>query len=775
MIRKSRTTCIFLKQITVLAGVFFLSVSLSGQNITDLSVINNKSADRVGLLNTGTTPAIQDSVFLHPERVRYDHRCFQLEGKDTFIFSGTFHYFRVPQPLWADRFRKLKEAGFNCVETYIPWNWHERTMPRSVDDESQIDLRGLDDFLKMAEEFGLYVILRPGPYICAEWSGGGFPQWIMRKKPAKIAFETWLQSNDPEFMRWNEHWYRAVCRVVAPHQLTNRPVGSTGVILFQVENEFNRVRWFTKETKKDYLEKLTLIARKYKIEVPIITCWTDESRNVENGVLNGVVDMLNSYPRWQIERALGGQVDLYMKTQSGKPLISGELQGGWCCELGWQLSWNQDGLPPVQTQNITLYTLQRGFSALNFYMAVGGTNFDDWAARQQITSYDYAAAIGESGATNERYRRFCGLTAFVHEHGVNIARADLKPLDYSSTDPAVKMAMRQAKNGDRYYFIRTEEHSRQHFGTITTADWAIDFALEPFGSMVYYLPVGSSQGKWYPELPEPQAHAIKTVNEPVKLNKLGEWTDEIPIRWTKLKKGETVDERGIYDRHFIYYKAFVFEGCTLEIGRIGNKVVNNSAADTILVSINGKLMPISSETMESVCYHIPGDSLNGGKVEVVMLYESRGLHHHTNASVEKFWQIGPVYVRSKGIDVPLHYAYVEKERGLRYSSEDSSIPTVQSLINKEQQESLLKWYQYSFELPDKEQVVPYFFRLEQQGNGFIYINGHCIGRCWEQGPQREYYIPECWLHTDKPNVIAVCLRPTAQGACINAVDVSFLR
>ena len=105
-----------------------LSINLFGQNITDLSVIEDKSADRVDLLNIGTTPAIQDSVFLHPERIRYDHRCFQLEGKDTFIFSGTFHYFRVPQPLWADRFRKLKKAGFNCVETYIPWNWHERTM-----------------------------------------------------------------------------------------------------------------------------------------------------------------------------------------------------------------------------------------------------------------------------------------------------------------------------------------------------------------------------------------------------------------------------------------------------------------------------------------------------------------------------------------------------------------------------------------------------------------------------------------------------------------------
>ena len=426
------------------------TVVASAQNMTDLAVMNDKSADRQ-VLNIGTNPPVADTVFLHPDRVRYDHRCFQIEGKDVFIFSGSFHYFRVPRPLWADRFRKLKAAGFNCVETYVPWNWHERNMPRSVRDDSQIDLGDLEAFLQMAEDFGLYVILRPGPYICAEWSGGGFPQWLMRKKPEETAYKVWLQSDDPEFMRWNEHWYRAVCRVAAPYQLTEKPVGGKGIILFQVENEFNRVNWFPKEAKRGYLEQLAGIARKYGIEVPVITCWTDESRNVGEGVLNGVVDMVNSYPRWQVEKNFGRLVNLQMKTQPGKPLVSGELQGGWCCELGWPLSWDQDGLPPVQTQNLTLYALERGFGALNFYMVVGGTNFDDWAARQQITSYDYAAAIGEGGMTNERYRRFRGLSAFIREHGTRIARADLDYVPYTSTDTDVKLAVRTTPDGDRYF------------------------------------------------------------------------------------------------------------------------------------------------------------------------------------------------------------------------------------------------------------------------------------------------------------------------------------
>lgn len=753
---------------TILFSLTLCALTAQAQNITDLSVMNSK--DKTGQMwNIGTSPAIADSVFLHPDRVRYDHRCFQIEGRDVFIFSGTFHYFRVPKPLWADRFAKLKAAGFNCVETYVPWNWHERTMPSSPDDYSKVDMSELDDFLNMAEDYGFYIILRPGPYICAEWSGGGFPQWIMRKRPAKTTSDVWLQSNDPEFVRWSEHWYKAVCRTAKPHQITAKAPESKGIILFQVENEYNRVKWFPHEEKKAYLESLANIARHNGIEVPLITCWTDESRNVSHGALNGVIDMVNSYPRWQIENNFGRLVDLQMQTQPGKPLISGELQGGWCCELGWQLSWNQDGLPPVQTQNITLYALQRGFSALNFYMAAGGTNFDDWAARQQVTSYDYAAAIGEDGSTNDRYRRFCGLGPFLKEHGARIARADLVSLDYTSTDPTVKLALRVASNGDRYYFVRTEERSRQHFGTLRTADNVqIDFAIEPFGSMVYYLPDGGGKGEWFPKLPEPQVKIVETRHD-MNLKKIEEWNDKLPKKWITLNNGQSVDDHGVYDRHFIYFKTKAKAGRTLEIGRIGRGVVNKSMADTVLVSVNGRLVPIASETGEAASYRLPGDSLSGRSVDVLMLFESKGLHHHTNLAVEKYWHNGPYYVRCNGKDLPLQYACTEKETGERLSKlADESVKA--SFANTKNH--MLKWYKYTFDTPAGD-VSTLHLRLEQCGNGFIYVNGHCIGRCWEQGPQREYYIPECWLNKNKPNVVVISLRPTAQGVAVNNISLKY--
>jgi hypothetical protein len=125
--------------------------------------------------------------FAHPDRIHYDGHCLTIDGKDVFLFSGSFHYFRCPKELWPERFQTIKNAGFNCVETYAAWNWSEREMPASVEDLSKIDVHDLDDWLTMAEQFGFYVIVRPGPYICAEWDGGGYPQWLVAEKLGLVA------------------------------------------------------------------------------------------------------------------------------------------------------------------------------------------------------------------------------------------------------------------------------------------------------------------------------------------------------------------------------------------------------------------------------------------------------------------------------------------------------------------------------------------------------------------------------------------------------------
>ena len=743
------------KTITTMMLVALTSV-LAAQNMTDLAVMNDRSAGNRVLQSEVST--VDNSVFLHPNRIRFDDRCLQIEGKDVFVLSGTFHYFRTPQPLWRDRLQKLKTGGFNCVETYVPWNWHERQMPASPDDYSKLDMQPLDDFLRMCEDVGLYVIIRPGPYICAEWSGGGFPQWLMQKRPEKTRYEVWLQSNDPVFMQWNEHWYKAVCKVVTKHQIQKRPKGKTGVILFQVENEFNRIKWFPKEAKKDYLEKLTTIARHERIEIPIITCWTSEARNVDKGVLNGVVDMVNSYPRWQIEKGFGRLINQQLKSQPGKPLISGELQGGWYSDIGGRLSKDLDGVAPVQTQNILLYALQRGFGAVNFYMAAGGTNFDDWAARGVTTTYDCYAAIGEDGTTNERYDRIRALAPMLKEHGTRIAHACESYPQYETTDTLVLLALRQTADGNRYYFVRTEDHEHAHKGIIHTDGLTIDFDLEPFGSMIYYVKKGQQQGEW---LTKPFV-AVKHDDRKVVITPTRHRivADVLPYAWKALSGGETVDGQGIYGRHPIYYKVRAKGGSLIQVARVGKNVMNRSDADEITATANGRWLTAERQDSEYIYFRVPA---NGGReVDVVMLYEDKGLHHHTNLQVEQHWGVGTYSVKVDGEELPISYAYTEADRGIRLSKDgtDTLIGTVSKL---------LQWHIYTLPAQRHDGKARYV-QLEGIGNGFVYLNGHAIGRNWLVGPQRDYYLPECWLRTDRDNYVVVSEHPQRQYPSLCVAD-----
>jgi len=261
-------------------------------------------------------------------RIHYDSQCYTLDGKDTFIFSGAFHYFRCPKPLWPQRFEKMKEAGLNCVETYVAWNWHEQTPPASVDDFSQMDMTDLNDWLDMAiNRFGFYVIVRPGPYICAEWDGGGYPQWLLTKKPAD-AKTPWFRSDDPAYLAWSRHWYAAVTKTVAPWQLTHRPVGQRGVILWQIENEYTYAR-LPVEEKLHQLQALAHDSRDFGIDIPLITCMSSDPVFRRDEFLGrNVIECRNSYPGFNPASEIH-DLSVLENYQPQRPRLVTELQGGW--------------------------------------------------------------------------------------------------------------------------------------------------------------------------------------------------------------------------------------------------------------------------------------------------------------------------------------------------------------------------------------------------------------------------------------------------------------
>lgn len=740
------------------------------------------SAALVLAAHDGRADDATSPVFPHPERIRYDSHCFQIEGRDTFLYGGAFHYFRVPRELWADRFRAMKAAGFNVAETYVPWNYHEREAPAGPEDFSKINLEELDAWLRLATDFGFHTIVRPGPYICAEWAGGGFPRWLLPLyKPADWpADKVWLQTDDTTYLAWNKHWYDAVGRVVAPHQITRAKVGAPGVILFQIENEYERLKWVPSATKARHLSALARQARAAGIEVPLVTCWTRQSRNSRDPELAGVFDFINTYPKWKIGTAFRDTVERQRAEQPYAPLASMELQGGWYSEIGGQLSENIDGIAAVQTQNLTLYCLQLGFSALNYYMLVGGTNFDDWASREATTTYDFAAAIREHGGVGERYARLAAIGTLLREHGSRLARSELIPIQVTAEDPLVQFALRRAQDGTRFLFVRTEDRTASHAGTVSWSELGgpggtARYQLEPFGASVLVLAPGAETGTWHPVLTPPPPKPTQDLPRPFVLGAPRRLVAPEPDQWTALPEGSSLSHLDIHDSHPLHYRVRAQPGATLVVGRLGPKVVKNTLGDTVLASAGGSALAPTAEDAGSVTFQLPE-----GVGEAVLLHADVGLHHHTTVELEREWKGGLSRVRAGDVPLPLQVASTERAFGLRASSSAEPVdPSWEVLGPNATVEAppgaLLTWFRYEFEMPAARPGVwlPWQLRLLADGNGFLYLNGRCLGRTWEVGPQREFYLPESWLHfgTGERNVLLVSLYRSSKSPRIHEASI----
>jgi len=552
--------------------------------------------------------------FTDGNRIRYDSQCFTINGKDTFIYSGAFHYFRCPKELWADRFQKIKAAGFNTVETYIAWNWHEKGSPSGLNDFSKVDLKECEEWLKMAiDDFGLNVIVRPGPYICSEWDSGGYPQWLMQYRPSNLGVGQWLRTNDPTYLDWCRHWYKAVCPVVAPFQITHRPVGKPGVILFQIENEYD-YSGGGDDVHIGQLKALADQAHLSGIDVPLVTCWTRQIRGSKDSVLSQVFDCCNFYPRWDVE-GTKWSLDHLREKQPQAPLMVMEMQGGWFSENGGLLAEDQGGLTASQINNLTLYDIQNGLTALNYYMLFGGTNFGDRTPPNITTSYDYNAPIREDGAIGLRYQAVSALGAMLQEHGPKLARSILLSDKPTNTDENIEVAIRVTPEGDRYIFVRNRKHDQARSGETTIAGMTFHYDLEPFGSKVLYLPKGSNDpntGAWLPKA-APEISAPGTANSVRIVNALKR-SEDGGSRWQPAQLGVPFAKQGIYDSRYVAYST-AFDSPKANHLTVWLKAFDNQQA---VVRVNGKIISSNGNKMGHALYTVLGLKPTGNKLEVLL-------------------------------------------------------------------------------------------------------------------------------------------------------------
>ncbi|HEX4052683.1 MAG TPA: beta-galactosidase [Tepidisphaeraceae bacterium] len=559
------------------------------------------------------------------DRIRYDNQCFIINGKDTFLYSGSFHYFRCPKPLWAARFQKMKEAGLNCVETYVAWNWHERQPPASLDDFSKIDMTDLTDWLDMAiNQFGFYVILRPGPYICAEWDGGGYPQWLVTKKPAD-APKNWLRSDDPVYLDWCKHWYTAAAKAAVPFQITHRPAGQPGVILWQIENEYNYAD-FPATVKLHQLQALAHDSRDLGIDVPLITCMTnDPLYKTDPFLVQNVVECRNTYPGFNPRNELR-DITILDRYQPEKPKMITELQGGWFSDVGNKLS-SQMGFTPEQITHVTLLAWAHGYTGTNYYMMFGGTNLGDWAAAWKTTTYDYAAPIREWGGVGPRYFAVQAMANFLKNHAVQLERSSqIGGSDDAEDLTDVSTVVRQASDGSRFLFIFNNDRDDSARGTLHVATGGIkgdlNYDLAPFDAKILYLPpdqTDPAKGQWYPQ-PVPPPQRPTDLPADVSITGVRRQVDPGPATdsWRDLPDGASVEDAGIFDRRYVFYRSDSF-GATSALTSLTTRLAGQ---DSFIAQLNDTRLDVQRYGRELVAANWPAQS--NGDSRLLLLYENGG-------------------------------------------------------------------------------------------------------------------------------------------------------
>lgn len=407
-------------------------------------------------------------------------QAFTINEEKKFIYGGELHYFRVPKNEWEDRIKKVKEAGCNLISTYIPWMWHEK-------EEGNIDLEGrttperdLRTFLKMIEEQEMYCLVRPGPYVMSEIKNHGIPYWVNAKYPQVVAKKQNGQAHPtdvvsylhPTFIEKVESWYKAVCEVVAPMQITE----GKNVIMLQLDNEVGMLQWvtnqadynedtlthfdaylkekydieklnealgievnsvealielikstsevygvklqnefmlFMREYNRQYIEVLKSIAVKYGIKVPFVVNvhGFDSSDYAKRGGRYpiGLSQLYEAVKPENVITAgdyyIGNIVhenfhdvvlaNAFTKAIQAKeqPLFSAEFQGGF-----------QYGIPRLQPTTFDLTTrlcIANGMNSLNYYMFVGGENYEDIGLLGK--RHDWQAPVSADGSIKKHY------------------------------------------------------------------------------------------------------------------------------------------------------------------------------------------------------------------------------------------------------------------------------------------------------------------------------------------------------------------------------------
>lgn len=589
--------------------------------------------------------------------------------------------------------------------------------------------------------------------------------------------------------------------------------------------------------------------RRNGFDIPVFTCLTGECRGSSDKELSQVFDCDNYYVGQSDAPSCAHRMVSLKSSQPDAPGFVTELQGGWFSLVTGTLS-EEHYSDARHFKAIGLMSMLGGCTGINYYMFAGGTHFSGWGARGMTTSYDYNAAIHESGAVGDKYLAAKGLGEFLHKYESQLVRSTGGPCKIEGVPESVFGGVRMAKDGTLFVFLHNTDTGKlckgkatllpgkiqsprqamynidqngnkvlmqvdesQKGDSLAVSPIQVTYELGPLDTKVLVIPVKKNpeKGVWWPK----KQSAIERPSRlpaPVRIASVKRREDSTEkAQWIPLSRLVSLPDLGINDFRYSLYRAKV----NLSRQQVENEkylLFNMFTRDIVSVQVNGKnvvrLFPDKADaqtwTTRNCFDRIRPDeydnrfdvsgTLQEGENEILVVYENLG-HAHGYVPMEELSGIreAGLSVSETALSHPLEWEYAADAAGVtegwilpRFDDGDWSVVPldIRSEIPRKgngiqpvaEQDGLLTWYRIEFTLPSQNPSVwiPWLMRINASGNGFMWLNGHNIGRHWEAGPQREFYLPECWLNfgKDKKNVLVLGLRQTVNGAVIKSMEIA---
>ena len=564
-------------------------------------------------------------------------KTFLLDGKPFVIKAAEIHYMRIPHEYWEHRIRMCKALGMNTICAYVFWNAHEQK-------EGVYDFEGNRDiarFVALCQKHGMWVILRPGPYACAEWEMGGLPWWLLKHSDIR------LRSTDSRFMEPATRFERKVSEILEPYKLKN----GGNIILVQVENEFGSYG-----TDKEYMAAFRDSLRSVGwAETEMFQC--DWSSNFMNNALDDLMWTLNFGVNVDVVK----QFEELKKMRPDSPLMCSEFWSGWFD--GWGQK-HQTRPSDAMVDGIGKM-LDNGIS-FSLYMTHGGTSFGHWAGANNkgyapdCTSYDYDAPIDEQGRATEKYYKLRNLLQ---------KYSDKRLPDIPRPIPVIEIPAFQFK---------------------------------------WHAPLMSADN-----LPD-----SRPSEKPLPMEQYDQGYGSIIYSTTlpKVQEGTLLRISNMCDYARVYID-----------GQLIGQLYRGNGYETTLqlpTTRQGAKLDIFIEAMGRINYSTLIHDRKGITDRVELLTTSPEGHLLTYDLRQ--WQVR-LLPADYDFAVSRHFIETKGRAGEGY-------------------------YKATFRI---NKVGDTFLDLSSWGKGMVWVNGHCLGRFWQIGPQQTLYLPGCWLKKGDNEVVVM--------------------